>query len=203
MPTLITMADFLKRTAHFPFRKKTKPGGRWIDKLWDAIGDALTAARDMILRAAAMMHPGTSAGEYADHWGRCLCGLGRFDAESDEDYQTRLGAAGEFWAKVGTNGALTAYLAAAGWQVEVTNHPTRVSARVVTVINGPADLPAAQLVAAIYKFRPAHLTYTIELGGELNYAGPDFCPLGEGEWSGPDDRTVRPAFDYFKRWMED
>lgn len=188
---LISMAEYLQRVAHNIFQKKVKPGGRDTDRLWEVIGGEMDDARDQIVNAGEMMHPGSALGDYQDHWGECLNGMYRIPEEEDEDYALRLGNAGAFWETVGTTGFFEDWLEQIGWAAVVTVHPTRWSVRVLTLSETTGLTDCIQLVSDVYKFRSGHLLYPIELAEPLAYAGADY------EYGQDDGYDTRVAVDHF------
>lgn len=189
---LIGMGEYLKRAATIIFRKKEKDGGRDTTRLFEAIGAVMDTARNAIVQAARMMHPGTAEGAYADRWGRCLNGLYRIPGEEDEDYQARLGTAFDFWRAAGSGDHMELWLEKIGWLVNIVVHPTRWVVRRVRIAEMTGLTSCDQLVADIVKWRPAHYLYLLELLGGIAYRGVDY-EYGQGTgWD------ARPGMDWFQ-----
>ena len=188
---LITLAEFLLRALHAPFKKKPKDGGRESDRFFETIGAEMGRARDRVLQAGRMMHPATAEEEYLDHWGRCLDGLYRIPGESDVDYSARLAEAFDFWREAGAGSHLVDWLGKIGWTGAVALHATRWAVRVLTLTGWSGLTGIDQLLADVHKWRPGHYLIEFAPSAPLAYAGEDY------EYAHGTDEDTRPGLDHF------
>ena len=164
---LIGLGEYCRRIIHYIFAKKIKAEGRMIDALWETAGSGMDTARDNIVAGARMMHPAWSEGAYADRHADSLGHLQRLPGEADVDFQTRIGAAFDFWRSAGTTPFFLSYGPLLNCPVTVARHPTRAFSRLITLFGIPTD--QMRLFLDFYKFRSAHHIFEYQLDPGIRY----------------------------------
>jgi hypothetical protein len=160
---VIGLGEYLVRVLHIVFQKAVKTGGRTIDGLWAAMGAVMDTARGEIVKGAAMMHPATAEGDYADRHAWNCAHITRLPGESDASLTARLKF--DFWRAAGTGPFFDEHGPRMG--VTLTIERTRAYVRRVTIDGLPID--QTRFYAEMNKFRPAHVLFDYELAGGYEY----------------------------------